>query len=432
MALWISPFALAQTQGDLPPVAAPTSRVQVDSIAVVRSDAQKADDFVKGLFQGLRADPQLLGLEITAVQGDHTILQRTLGTVSPATQFPAGAVERAIYAVAVAQLLEQQKLKRDQDLGQLLNGRSSGVTVAALLTGQAGDNSTMAAVIEKASGKASREYVAERIFRPLAMNASRLDNGVFTTSLADMARFMAALANGGTAFNATILQTGLAQTPGNAEEPASPGWQFGLPEWRRNGWRALQLDGAADSFSSRLVFAPDAKTAYLLVLRGHADARIWLTLDDAIFDELLPPRTSSPSATGTKTPASAQPIAGTYEPDRALRALVFLKVPDRDLRVAAGNNDSLVLSGAENATLLPAGDRTWATQDNTLSAIFRNGELFLSSGAAYRPVAFYQRPVLYALVALVTALVAIGAALFGGIPVPRAWFHGRRRNVSVS
>jgi hypothetical protein len=32
----------------------------------------------------------------------------------------------------------------------------------------------------------------------------------------------------------------------------------------------------------------------------------------------------------------------------------------------------------------------------------------------------------------VTALVAIGAALFGGIPVPRAWFHGRRRNVSVS
>ena len=422
-ALWINPVALAQTQGDLPPVAAPTSRVQVDAIPVVRSDAEKADDFTAGLFRGLRADPRLLGLAITAVQGDHTILQRSLGALSPTMQFPAGATVRAIYAVALMQLIEGQRLRRDQDLGQLLYGRNSGVTVAALLTGPAGENSTMAAVIEKASGQASRDYVAERVFRPLSMNASRLDGDGFKTSLADMARFAGALANGGTAFNATILQNGPEQIPGNAGGP--PDWSYGLPGLRRNGWRGLQLDGAADAFAVRFVFAPDAKIAYLLVLRGHSDARTWRTLDDAVFDELLPPRANSPAPAVTSGAVAAQAVAGTYEPDRAMRALVFLKVPNRELRAAPGNNNSLVLSGAENATLLPAANGTWSTPDKTLSAIYRNGELFMSSGAAYRPVALYQRPVLYALVALITALAAIGAAIFGGIPLPGAWFHGR-------
>jgi hypothetical protein len=398
----------------------------------VRSDAEKANDFTAGLFQGMRADPRLLGLGLIAVQGDHTILERSSGALSSSMQFPAGALDRAVYAVAVVQLIEEQRLKRDQDLGQLLYGRSSGVTAGALLTGADADNSTLQAVIEKASGKALRDYLSERIFRPLAMNATRLDGGVFTTSLVDMARLAAALANGGKANNATIVPSGAGPAYGSGQEPASQAWSFGLPELRRNGWRALQLDGAAGAFSVRFVLAPDAKIAYLLVVRGRSDARMWRTLDDAIFDELLPPRMSSPSAAVATSSVSAQNVAGTYEPDRAMRDLVFLKVPNRDLRVAPGSNNSLVLSGAESATLLPGADGTWSTQDQTLSAIYRGGELFLSSGAAYRPVAFYQRPVLYALIALVAAVAAIGATLFGGIPIPKSWFHGRQRNVSVS
>jgi hypothetical protein len=380
----------------------------------------------------MRADPRLLGLGLIAVQGDHIILERSSGALSATTQFPAGALERAIYAVALTQLIDEQRLKRDQDLGQLLYGRSSGVEAGALLTGPAGDISTFQAVIEKASGKASRDYVSERIFRPLAMQASRLDGGVFRTSLPDMARFMAALANDGTANNGKILPGSSAAILGDGQQSTLQGWTFGLPELRRNGWRALQLDGAADGLSVRFVFAPDAKIAYLLVVRGLSDARMWRTLDDAIFDELLPPRMSSPSAAVATSSVSAQNVAGTYEPDRAMRDLVFLKVPNRDLRVAPGSNNSLVLSGAESATLLPGADGTWSTQDQTLSAIYRGGELFLSSGAAYRPVAFYQRPVLYALIALVAAVAAIGATLFGGIPIPKSWFHGRQRNVSVS
>src|SRR5437763_15361821 len=123
---------------------------------------------------------------------------------------------------------------------------------------------------------------------------------------------------------------------GQRQQATIAGLDFRFPEMRRHRLRAVQPHGGGEGFIVRFFFAPDAKIAYLLVVRGLSDARMWRTLDDAIFDELLPPRTNSPSANPARGAVMAQGVAGTYEPDRAMRDLVFLKLPNRDLRVAPG------------------------------------------------------------------------------------------------
>ncbi len=421
-ALLLTPVASAQSEGNLPPVAAPTSRVQVDAIPVVRSDAQKADDFTAGLLRGLRVDSRISGVAVSAVQEDHTIFQRSSGALDANTQFPANGLERVIHAAALLQLIEAGQLKSDSDIGQILHGSASGVTLAGAMTRQVRDDALIAAVIAKVSARPLDQYLTERIFRPLGMTATMAANGNLRTSLVDMTRFAAALANGEAASEASVLPKDAIRTPGTIA--STSGWGFGLPEMRRNGWVALQLDGSAGGFFTRFVFAPEAKLAYLIVLRGGADARSWRVLDEALFDQLLPSRAAMPQvqpSPSVKLLAGA--LAGTYGPDPVLRSFVFLKFPNRDLRVSAGANNSLVLSGAENATLMPGSGGNWSARDGSVSASYRDGELFLSSGAAYRPVAFYQRPVVYALLALVAALAVIGAALSGRIPLRWPWFQ---------
>ncbi len=429
-ALLSASVAFAQSEGNLPPVAAPTSRIQVDAIPVVRSDAEKADDFAAGLLRGLRVDPRITGVAISAVQADYTIFQRSSGALDAGTEVPAPGLARAVHAVALLQLIEAGQLRPDADIGQVLQGTPSGMTLAAAMTRQEENDSLLASVIGKVSAETPDRYLAEKIFRPLGMTATTEVNGNLRTSLADMTRFATALANGGTTSNARILQSSSIKMLGNVTSVF--GWSFGLPEMRRNGWRALQLDGSAGGISTRFVFVPDAKLAYLIMLRGSADSRAWRVLDDALFDELLPPRNS---AAETPSPAfsavPAREITGTYGPDRSLRSFVFLKLPNSDLQVTAGDGNSLVLSGAENAVLVPRSGG-WSTRDGSLSATFRGGELFLSSGAAYRPVAFYQRPVAYALFALVAALAVIGAVLFKTGPLRWPRFDSRGRDVSIS
>jgi len=88
--------AVAQTDTNLPPVAAPTSRVQVQSITVVRSASQQADDFVAGLLRGLTVDQRVDGIAIGAAQADHTILQRSSGAFAVSTLFPADRFRRVL------------------------------------------------------------------------------------------------------------------------------------------------------------------------------------------------------------------------------------------------------------------------------------------------------------------------------------------------
>lgn len=422
--------ALAQSGTDLPPIAAPTSHVEVGAISLVRSKSEQAGDFISGLLRGLRADERVQGIGVVIVQRNHPPLDNKTGSVSDATQFPVAGIGRLFQAVAILQLVENNQLKPDQNIGALLDGRDSGLTLPQLIP--QGDEILTRRVIEKASGTSEADYLSKHIFQPLGMNATHVENGALRTSLGDLARFATAVVNEGSLDNATILTPASVQVLEKGSQE-NPGWSFGLPELLRNGWRALQIDAAAEGFSARLVIVPDPGLAYVIAVRGPAGTRFWRALDEGVFDELLPARDATPVASGPVTHApTAQAIAGTYEPDRELRSLVFLKSQEGDLRLRAGPGGSLVLAGAENITLLPRPGGGWTARDGSLSAGLRGDELFLSSGAAYRPVALYKRPVLYALLALAAALAVIGATLFGSIPLPLAWFDSRPKDVSVN
>jgi hypothetical protein len=88
---------------------------------------------------------------------------------------------------------------------------------------------------------------------------------------------------------------------------------------RRNGWRALQYDGEWQSSprsQARLVVVPEAKLAYFVVIDGEAGARFWRTLDDALFDRILPAH-DAPASEAPPAPApvlrDANAVAGLYE-----------------------------------------------------------------------------------------------------------------------
>ena len=421
-------MSFAQSVSDLPPVAAPTSHIEVGAIPLVRSRSEQAGDYISGLLRGLRADERVQGIGVSVVQKDHPPLDNDTGSVAGATGFPAAGIGRLFQAVAILQLVENNRLRLGQNIGALLDGRDSGLTLPDLIA--RGDDSLIRRVIEKASGMPEANYLANRIFHPLGMNATHVADGTLRTSLGDLSRFTAALVNDGTLGNATILMRPSIQQL-EKSLPEDPGWSFGLPELQRNGRRALQIDGAAEGFSARLVIAPDSGVAYAILVRGPAGTRFWRALDEGVFDELLPAPAPATSAVPTRV-STADAIAGTYEPDRQLRSRVFLKSQEGDLRLRAGPGGTLVLAGAENVTLLPQPGGGWAARDGSLSATLRGSELFLSSGAAYRPVALYKRPVLYALLALAAALGVIGATLFGSIPLPLAWFDSRPRDLSVN
>lgn len=429
LACSVGSTAFAQSSTDLPPIAAPTSRVEVGAIPLVRSKSEQAGDYISGLLRGLRADERVQGIGIAIVQKDHPALDNNAGSVTDATGFPAAGMSRVFQAIAILQLVEAGRLTVTQDVGALLDGKASGLTLSRLIP--RGDDALIRRVIEKASGMSETDYLGKRIFQPLAMNATHVDNGTLRTSLGDLARFASALVNEGTLDHTMILTPGSVQIL-EKSSPDIPGWTFGLPELRRNGWRALQIESAAEGFSARLVIAPDSGLAYAIAVRGPAGTRFWRALDEGVFDELLPAQAGVPQTPTVVRPQTADAIAGTYEPDRELRSLVFLKSQGGDLRIRAGSGGSLVLAGAENITLLPQPGGGWAARDGSLAAAMRGDELFLSSGAAYRPVAFYKRPVLYALLALAAALGVIGVTLFGSIPLPLAWFDSRPRDLSVN
>ena len=58
----------------------------------------------------------------------------------------------------------------------------------------------------------------------------------------------------------------------------------------------------------------------------------------------------------------------------------------------------------------------WAAADGSLTGTVQNGELLLSSGAAYRLVPLYMRPALYAVFAFIVILASFAAMLLASLP----------------
>ena len=397
---------------DRPPVAAPTSKIDVGSIPVVLSQSQEADNFTTGLLQGLMAHGQPSGVALVVVKDDHVMLQKNLGAMTPDTRFPAGALGQAFAAVAAMQLIEHGRIMPEEDVGKALGETASrGITIAQVLTHRAGDAALLSRIIEKVSGAPLGDTVAKTIVQPLGLTATGFRAGGFDTDLTDMSHFAIALVNGGAFQGARILESATVQTMESthfALNPALPGWTYGFAEMRRNGWRALQQDGAAGEYTSRLVIVPDAKLAYVIAVRGRTDAPFWRALDNGLFDRLLPPRVPAQTTAAGNAPApttdAARAVSGTYEPTHDL---ALLKTGERYLNVRAGSGGELILTGAENATLMPRAGGYWGNADGNLNAAARDGVLLLSTDV-YRPLALYKRPLVYALLGLLLGLTAAG------------------------
>ena len=412
---------------DRPPVAAPTSKIQVGAIPVVLSTSQEIDNFAFGLVQGLMADGRANGVAVFMVQDDHVMLQRSLGTVGPDTRFAAGGLSGLFDTIAVMQSIERGRLATNADIGTALGEAAPrGITVEQMLTGQADDPALLARVIEKISGMRIEDYIAKEIAGPLGMKATAMRDGRLETTITDLSHLATALANDGAFENGRILQPAtvdLMERSQVSPDRPLPNLSYGFAELRRNGWRGLERDGRTGEFALRLVVVPDAKLGYVLLARGRTEAPFWRALDDGLFDKSLPPRAAaeagSSNATAAPAPDAARAVAGDYEPALGgVFSLAVLKRGDRRLSVRAGNDGALILSGAENAALTPRPGGYWGTADGNLNAVSVDGRLLLSTGA-YRPLALYKRPELYAWLALVAALGA-----------PGAFYYERRRKLA--
>ena len=402
---------------DRPPVAAPTSKIQVDAIPVVLSEGQEADNYVAGLLRGLLAQGSAKGAAVVVVENDHVMMQRNIGTVAPNTRFPTGALSGAFDTIAAMQLIERGRLSADDDLGKALGETSSrGMTLAQILTRQAGELPLVASAVAKVTGTSADDDVVKEIAQPLAMSATGPREGQLETTLTDMSHLAIALVNSGAFQNGRILEPATVEQMESTHftpHPALPGWAYGFAEIRRNGWRGLQQEGVAGSFASRLVIVPDAKLAYFIVTQGPTGASFWRALDDGLFDKLMAPRRveTTTGSTPAPTEGDARAVAGVYEPARDMAAsLAGLKLGGR-ISVRAADDGALILSGVENARLSPRPGGYWGTADGNLNGVARDGRLLLSTGP-YRPLALYKRPGLYAWLAMLAALASAGAIYY--------------------
>jgi len=405
-------FATAFAQGDVapeqlnrPPVAAPTERVDVNPITIVRSLSQEIDDFGSGLIRGLMVGETVRSVALVAVQENRLIVAKNFGCcVASDPKFGDGFYSDLFVELAAMQLVEQGKLSLERD------------GIAPMLTHQT-DSAPLRALVEKASGQDLRSYISQNLLAPLdAPNGSDQAERIPRV----MSRLMISLLNGGAFEGGQILEP---QTVDQMEQahyaihPALPGWTYGFAEMRRNGWRGLQYDGEwqpTPRSQARLVVVPDAKLAYFVVIDGEAGARFWRTPDDALFDRVLPAHdapASEPPATPAPTLREANAVAGVYEAsDEPLSAISSLRAPGQRVGVRAANDGSLVLSGGENAVLAPRVGGYWASADGNLNAVQRNGRLVLSSGI-FRTLPLWKVPAFYASFALLFA-VGVGGAVY--------------------
>ena len=409
-------FASAQTDvpdalKNRPPVAAPTSSIEVAPIEVVRSKSEIIDDFGGGLLQGLLAGHGLRNAALIAAQDNRVIVSRNFGTAD----FDEVLYSDFLAPLAVLQFVERQRIDLDADVSSIVAGYPAGATVRDVLTRQA-DPGTLRRVVEAISGQDYRAYVSQNILEPLAMGMS----GQIGVLGETMGRLLVALINDG-AFESRPIFTPetIAQMrqPQFSIHPALPGWTYGFAEMRRNGWRALQRDGAwltTPAIEARMVIVPDARIAYLVVVEGRPGASFWRRFDDALFDRILPqdkPAAVDAPATPAPDATQASALAGIYEAsDEPLSAAAPLKFAAQHLGVRAGEDASLHLSGSETAVLMPQPGGYWAADGGNLNAVASDGRLVLSTGV-YRPLAWWKRPLPYAALALVFAVGAAGAFL---------------------
>ncbi len=404
--------ALAQ---QLPPAAAPTENVSVNALPLVRPEGQALGDYLSGLAAGLMPGSHVPGMTIAIVKNGDVLVEKTFGPgghaiADPtAAQFRVGSLSGLVTAVAVMQLVERADILLNEDVGAALGEKDFHATIADLLMNRDdADPVLLGRVVEKISGEPLDAYVRDHVLGPLGMTQSVFDKAGLATTSADMSHFMLVLLNHGEYGNVRVL---LPETVELMERTqftyhlALAGWTYGFAELHRNGWRGLQRDGEAKGFQARLVLVPDAKTGYFIAIHANADAKFWRTLDDALFNRLFPPQAeTAPVAVGVPpNAADARAASGTYK-IRNHSGYDMLRVGSGVVEVSVRDDGALVLSGAEDAVLLPHAGGYWYSEGFDAAA---KGGLFILGARVYERAMFWQLIPLWALVLAALAALAL-------------------------
>jgi len=414
-------------QTDLPPIAAPTTSVAVDTLPVVRSESQQVTDYARGLVEGLIAREGISFGALVIVTRDRVDMAEVFGDdVGENALFALGSLSDLFGVVSVMQLVEQGHLYPAQNLAAALGEAGPrDATLAELLTQRVDESSTLLEdVVERASGADYSAYLSRQILTPLGMARSRFENNVgMLVTAGDMSQFLKAFTHQGALGEGPILRPAtieLMQRKHYSHNAAQPGWSYGFAEMQRNGWRALQRDGliiGPEPFQSRIVIIPELQIAYFVSFSNQGSPEFWRALDDNIFDRLAPARIADSGlpASSVSSAERTLELAGLYRPRVSIEDAIFLKAKREPLRVEA-DGAVLRLSGAENLALHPMPGGVWRTGTTLVPAAF-DGGVFYVGDIAYVPIAPWQSPENYLAVAgFIAMLTFLALAARGYAP----------------
>lgn len=416
-------FAASAFAQQRPPVAAPTTNVDVNALPLVRPEAQALEDFLSGLVGGLMQSARVPGLALIVVKGDDVLFAKGYGVanvesrepVDPVlTQFHLGTLSGLMANVAAMQLAEQGHILLDEDVGAALSERDRKFTIAELLVGyRKADPELLRTIVARVAGKPFEIYVRDHVLATLGMAHSGFDKTGLQTTAGDMGRFMLALLNGGEYGNARVLQPTTIEQMARMQfsyRPGLAGFTYGFSELQRNGLRGVQRDGETDGFQVRLVLVPEAKTGYFIAINGNADAAFWRALDDALFERLFPPREYEEMAISSvpkPTAKDAQAVSGSYG-IRAREGYDMLRTDTGELSVTSRNDGTLVFSGAENGVLLPHAGGFWRSENGNIRAAPDQGRLVIDTRVYERR----QFPLIFIVLGSLAALLLVAFAAY--------------------
>ena len=356
----------------------------IAAMQLVEAGRLSLDKDVASYFTTLRI-PNQFGKPITVAD----LLRHTSGL----DELPGRRVQRAEDVRPLREFLSG-RLVQYRAPGEFTSYSSYGMSLAGLL-------------VEEISGSSYAEYVQTRIFRPLAMNSSRImiragdELGLATAyeiddarasrmnyewystppvasavaSAGDMGRLLIALTENTILSRATLRSMMTTQA---TLHPAVPGWGYGFQMDSVNGRVVAEHGGDIGGFASLMAVVPEARLGFFIVHHGEGSS-LRFQVRQMLLDNFLPDRPTPPVATAG---VDLTPYAGSYRASFACHSCSNAPaVPEFDVGVS---NGALELWGER---WLPTGKDLFTRTDGRAKLAFvrdNQGRIVALTGGSWR------------------------------------------------
>ena len=325
-------------------------------------------------------------------------------------------------------------------------------------------------IVEEVSGMPFNQYVKEKLFSPLGMNNTTIEqpappqlapnvakayaynNGVFEqkhdmvvqllsagairTTAPDMAKFMIAHLNNGTYNDTRILNTSTAQDMHRAHFTPDPYTKFGLGFLigTQNNESSISHTGGTYYFYTQCILWPERNVGLFVSYNSPPGGLAGIDLVQKFLDHYYPYTPTPPQPANSN---DAPSLSGTYQNTRSVYTTVFkyliaLSMP-QTVDVVGYPNGTLIRRGSplnlvEVAPLVfarPDGNTTIAGISHFIFTIGSNGTYYHGDAIPQ----YYERLPWYATPAGVTNLGYLCLAVFASVALwPLSTLHARWRH----